>query len=56
MTARTRAPARTAPECRLGEHQLCRPGDIYAGGMSVPAVRMPCACPCHIPGRTPPAP
>ncbi|MEW2545144.1 hypothetical protein AB0910_05065 [Streptomyces sp. NPDC047002] len=41
----TRAPAaRKTPECQLGEHLLCRPGDHYAGGMSIPAVRVRCSC------------
>lgn len=54
MTARTQT--EMAPECRLGEHRLCRPGDTYVRGMSVPAVRAVCSCPCHHPGRKPLAP
>lgn len=44
-------PARTGspglqPECRIGEHRYCRPGDVVTSYGEV-ALTLPCACRCH---------
>lgn len=49
MSAPTAPAAGVLPECGIGEHRWCKPGEVrtYYGDV-VPGLARHCACPCHI--------